>query len=219
MAARRVTAPAGSLCGRSVIHGGTRASMTAPAVIESFCERCGTRYTFEPPRQRGRRLMDIGRTLGFLEDEGQDATTAALAGEPFPGTFHFCLECRQYTCGNCWNAEAGFCNGCVPPDGVHDDLHAAESAVNLEASTHVLDELHELTWLREADSWPSADLSREDEEAEASGFAEASAVEYPEAAPVEYAQPTYEYQPELDPTQATASVSLPELEAEGDEQP
>jgi hypothetical protein len=149
--------------------------MPAPALIESFCERCGTRYTFEPPRQRGRLLMNVGKTLGLLEDDGQDETTSALSGEPFPGTFHFCLECRQYTCGNCWNTDAGFCQGCVPMEGVHDDLHAAESAADLEASTHVLDELHELTWLKEAESWPSADLSREEAEAALIGFAEAPA--------------------------------------------
>lgn len=100
-------------------------------LTESFCERCGTRYTFEPVQARRGALGAIG-TLGrgfrhFVTDPGssldealavarseneQRATTHAL--EAFHRTFNFCLSCRQYTCGDCWNAVEGRCLSCAP---------------------------------------------------------------------------------------------------------
>jgi hypothetical protein len=100
-------------------------------LTESFCERCGTRYTFEPVQSKRRGLGKIG-TLGrgfrhFVSDPGssldeafavarseqeQRATTHAL--EAFHRTFNFCLNCRQYTCGDCWNAVEGRCLSCAP---------------------------------------------------------------------------------------------------------
>jgi hypothetical protein len=100
-------------------------------LTESFCERCGTRYTFEPVHSKRRGLGKIG-TLGrgfrhFVSDPGssldeafavarseqeQRSTTHAL--EAFHRTFNFCLNCRQYTCGDCWNAVEGRCLSCAP---------------------------------------------------------------------------------------------------------
>ena len=100
-------------------------------LTESFCERCGTRYTFEPVQTKRRGLGKIG-TLGrgfrhFVSDPGssldeafavarseqeQRSTTHAL--EAFHRTFNFCLNCRQYTCGDCWNAVEGRCLTCAP---------------------------------------------------------------------------------------------------------
>ena len=100
-------------------------------LTESFCERCGTRYTFEPVQAKRRGLGKIG-TLGrgfrhFVTDPGssldeafavarseteQRSTTHAL--EAFHRTFNFCLSCRQYTCGDCWNAVEGRCLSCAP---------------------------------------------------------------------------------------------------------
>jgi hypothetical protein len=100
-------------------------------LTESFCERCGTRYTFESVQQRARplgRLGTLGRGLkNFVvmddasfdeamavarsEDESK-ATNAQL--EAFHQTFNFCLTCRQYTCAECWNAVEGRCLTCAP---------------------------------------------------------------------------------------------------------
>ncbi len=100
-------------------------------LTESFCERCGTRYTFEPVESRRRSLGAIGR-LGrgikhFVSDpdtsldeafavarseQEQRASNHAL--EAFHRTFNFCLTCRQYTCADCWNTVEGRCLTCVP---------------------------------------------------------------------------------------------------------
>ena len=57
--------------------------------------------------------------------------------DPFRATFHFCLECRQYTCENCWNPEAGFCQTCYPlgqvPEPAAGNAVAAGFAVAAEA--------------------------------------------------------------------------------------
>jgi len=104
-------------------------------LTESFCERCGTRYTFEPVQSKRRALGKIG-TLGrgfrhFVADPGssldeafavakseqeQRSTTTAL--EAFHRTFNFCLNCRQYTCGDCWNPVDGRCLSCAPTEEV-----------------------------------------------------------------------------------------------------
>jgi hypothetical protein len=103
-------------------------------LTESFCERCGTRYTFEPVVNRRKPLSALG-TLGrgfrhFVSDpessldeamavarsETEQRSTAS-ALEAFHRTFNFCLSCRQYTCSDCWNAVEGRCLSCAPtPD-------------------------------------------------------------------------------------------------------
>jgi len=132
--------------------------MPAPAVIESFCERCGTRYTFEPPRQRGRSLASLGKTLGILgETSSPESASLTASRDPFHGMFHFCLECRQYTCPNCWNTEAGFCQGCYPlPESP--DMLAAEAAASSEATTHLLVALEDVRVSSPSDAWPGIDL-------------------------------------------------------------
>jgi hypothetical protein len=106
----------------------------AEILTESFCERCGTRYTFEPVDNRRKRLSAIS-TLGrgirhFVSDPStsldeafavarseteQRSTSSAL--EAFHRTFNFCLSCRQYTCADCWNTVEGRCLSCSPtPD-------------------------------------------------------------------------------------------------------
>ena len=112
-------------------------------LTESFCERCGTRYTFETVEGKRSPLGAIGtfsRGLRhFVSDPGssleeslavarsekeQRSTTHAL--EAFHRTFNFCLNCRQYTCGDCWNAVEGRCLTCsptpdaAPPETRHD---------------------------------------------------------------------------------------------------
>jgi len=100
-------------------------------LTESFCERCGTRFTFEaaaPTRSRLSRLKIIARGLrnyvlsddttldeAFADarsDEERAISTQQL--EAFHKTFNFCLSCRQYTCANCWNEVEGRCLTCAP---------------------------------------------------------------------------------------------------------
>ena len=103
----------------------------AEILTESFCERCGTRYTFETVQSKGRTMGALG-TLGrglrhFVAmpdasfDEAmavarseaeQQVTTAQL--DAFHRTFNFCLSCRQYTCSDCGNAVEGRCLTCAP---------------------------------------------------------------------------------------------------------
>src|SRR5215207_383156 len=100
-------------------------------LTESFCERCGTRYTFEPVEGRRKPLKKLG-TLGrgiknFVADSGttldeafavarseQEQRSTAHALEAFHRTFNFCLSCRQYTCADCWNTVEGRCLSCAP---------------------------------------------------------------------------------------------------------
>ncbi len=100
-------------------------------LTESFCERCGTRYTFESAAPHQRRMGGI-RVLGrglknFVmsddssldeamaaarSDEEREATAQQL--DAFHRTFNFCMSCRQYTCGTCWNDGEARCLSCAP---------------------------------------------------------------------------------------------------------
>jgi hypothetical protein len=100
-------------------------------LTESFCERCGTRYTFEsaaPHQHRMGGIRVLGRGLkNFVmsddssldeamaaarSDEEREATAQQL--DAFHRTFNFCMSCRQYTCGNCWNDGEARCLSCAP---------------------------------------------------------------------------------------------------------
>jgi hypothetical protein len=103
-------------------------------LTESFCERCGTRYTFESAAPKGKRLGKIkvlskgfvnfvsndDRSLdeAFAEarsDEQREQTSQQL--DAFHQTFQFCMSCRQYTCANCWNEVESRCLSCAPQFG------------------------------------------------------------------------------------------------------
>jgi hypothetical protein len=101
-------------------------------LTESFCERCGTRYTFESaaPRPSSRAQGDVARLPQFRlsDDTSMDEAMAAARNETdreqtsqqldaFHKTFNFCMSCRQYTCGNCWNEAEGRCLSCAPELG------------------------------------------------------------------------------------------------------
>src|SRR5438067_827746 len=45
-------------------------------------------------------------------DEDRELTSHQL--DAFHATFNFCMSCRQYTCGNCWNGAEGRCLSCAP---------------------------------------------------------------------------------------------------------
>ncbi len=131
--------------------------MAAETVIESFCERCGTRYVAEPVRRREGRLAGLGKQLGILADPVQ------ASRDPFHGSFHFCLECRQYTCPRCWNEVAGFCLGCMPLPGSDDQatLDAAELEAGLEAASWRDESAARLAAIASPGAWPDADLHRD----------------------------------------------------------
>jgi len=100
-------------------------------LTESFCERCGTRYTFEaaiPKNRRIGRLKVLSKGLKnyvLSEDASLDEALAEARSEEeretsggqldaFHQTFQFCMSCRQYTCANCWNEAEGRCLSCAP---------------------------------------------------------------------------------------------------------
>lgn len=105
----------------------------AEILTESFCERCGSRYTFESEVPRGRlrgvRVLTRGFKNFVLDDKtsideamaaARDDTDRALTAhqlEAFHKTFNFCMQCRQYICPNCWNDADGKCLTCAPTLG------------------------------------------------------------------------------------------------------
>src|SRR5829696_784200 len=140
--------------GRPVSFGGRRRTRTrngepmTEILTESFCERCGTRYTFEPVASRRKPLKAIG-TLGrgirhFVSDPGssideafavarteQEQRSTATALEAFHQTFNFCLSCRQYTCADCWNPVEGRCLSCAPTADSVEPTTRLDTAVHL----------------------------------------------------------------------------------------
>jgi hypothetical protein len=119
-------------------------------LTESFCERCGTRYTFESAAPRRSRLGRV-RTLSkgmknfVLSDDASfsEAMAEARSEEEFTAvshqldafhqTFNFCLTCRQYTCGDCWNPAEGRCLTCAPIPGMVEPVFSAPFADTLPA--------------------------------------------------------------------------------------
>jgi hypothetical protein len=105
-----------------------------PDLADSYCERCGARYVFNPPTPKsvslkGARVLAKGfknfvlndgqsitdsLTQARHEDEHEDSTRVT---EAFHRTFNFCMTCRQYACDKCWNARAGACFSCAPEPG------------------------------------------------------------------------------------------------------
>jgi hypothetical protein len=134
-------------------------------LTESFCERCGTRYTFESAAPRKTRRLGQIKTLSkgmknwvMSDDTSLDEAMAAARNDDdreltshqldaFHATFNFCMTCRQYTCGNCWNVAEGRCLTCAPHLG-HEILpapfpdQAGFEPIRLEA-----------------EAWPDVDLS------------------------------------------------------------
>ena len=115
-------------------------------LTESFCERCGTRYTFEAAEPKGKRLGKLKVfSKGFVNfvtndessldeafaearsDEQRELTNQQL--DAFHQTFQFCMSCRQYTCANCWNETESRCLSCAPLLGA-DLLDATQPALD-----------------------------------------------------------------------------------------
>ena len=146
----------------------------AEILTESFCEQCGSRYTFEAGARRRRGLGRI-RTLSrgvknfVANDDASFSDAMALARDEderkvslaqldaFHRTFNFCLTCRQYTCRNCWNSAAGECLSCAPDLGLEvrpaafldlELVGPAAAPATLEEPQHVV----------AASAWPSVDV-------------------------------------------------------------
>jgi hypothetical protein len=128
-------------------------------MTESFCERCGTRYEFAAPEK----LTPIKRTRGVIsglknyimsQDSLSDSVNDAMreqaerlaAGQldAFHSSFSFCIDCRQYTCVNCWNDAAGRCQSCQPLSDIASAAHWLEPA-NGD--------------MQAAAAWPASDLT------------------------------------------------------------
>ncbi|MEX1156942.1 MAG: hypothetical protein WED12_07205, partial [Chloroflexota bacterium] len=142
------------------------------ALTESFCERCGTRHEFAAPTE----LSTIGRTRGLLsglknyilsQDALSDSVGDAMRSqeqllaekqlEAFHASFNFCIDCRQYTCLNCWHEDAGRCQSCVPMPGAPtlEERFAAATAIAAAEGTELVATAPE--------AWPVSDLEFEPE--------------------------------------------------------
>ncbi len=191
-------------------HGNTDIAMP-DALTESFCERCGTRHEFAAPT----RLSPIRKTRGLvgglknyvlghdsLSDSVGDAmrveeeVLAAGQLEAFHASFNFCIQCRQYTCLNCWNHEAGRCQTCEP---LPVPIELVASALTLAFDAGGIDLLEARP---EAAAWPVSDLSEPEPEPE-------PVVAYePEPEP----EPVVAYEPEPEPEPVVAYEPEPEPE-------
>ncbi len=159
-------------------------------LTESFCERCGTRYTFESATPKGARLKGLKvvsrglRNFVMSDDTSIDEAMAAARNETdrevtsrqldaFHKTFNFCMSCRQYTCSNCWNEVEGRCLSCAPTLGevLPSPFPNVETVAGLsflrsdampdDGNGHDQPE----TTPVEPMAWPTSDLMREEEQA------------------------------------------------------
>ncbi|HEX6139686.1 MAG TPA: hypothetical protein VF013_04380, partial [Candidatus Limnocylindria bacterium] len=187
------------------------------ALTESFCERCGTRYEFAAPTK----LNTVRKTRGLItglknyimsQDALSDAvgdamrseeeTLAAAQLEAFHESFNFCIDCRQYTCTNCWNDGAGRCRSCVPIPGTDDLMERFEATFQAQhpelAEAAMAEE--ELQRRLGVELWPTSDLA-----AASNGHAD---VEWP----AEELSPAASAEPEAVPEAAPEPVVAEELE-------
>jgi len=146
------------------------------ALTESFCERCGTRYEFAAPTE----LTALRKTRGLFSglknyimsqealsdslEDGMRSEEEALAAkqlEAFHESFNFCINCRQYTCKNCWNDDAGRCRNCEPIAGTDDLLERFESTFQAQHPELAGADMAEADLQRRlgVEAWPTSDLS------------------------------------------------------------
>ena len=141
-------------------------------LTESFCERCGTRYTFKSAAPRKSRLGRVRvlskgvRNFVMSDDaslseamaearseEEMAATTSQL--DAFHQTFNFCLTCRQYTCSDCWNGPEGRCLTCAPIPGQEEPVALVDLMPAAEPATA---NGHQHSPVEDDGAWPEADL-------------------------------------------------------------
>jgi hypothetical protein len=153
--------------------------MMPEILTESFCERCGTRYTFESAAPTKTKKLGRFKTLSkglknyvLSDDTSMDEAMAAARSDEereltaqqldaFHATFNFCMTCRQYTCGNCWNEVEGRCLTCAPHLG-HDILSAPfpTFATDFTAANPFITPASEVLPEPERvdEAWPTADM-------------------------------------------------------------
>ena len=99
-----------------------------PTLIRFGCERCKTRFALRPSSRRlglgGQlRAFSVGawRVVRFHEGLGSGYDTARSqflgkmddeAYKSFVESFHFCHQCRQFVCDECWSASLRNCLTC-----------------------------------------------------------------------------------------------------------
>ncbi|MEX2184445.1 MAG: hypothetical protein WEC14_08350 [Chloroflexota bacterium] len=150
-------------------------------LTESFCERCGTRYTFESAAPRAARLKGVKvlsrglRNFVMSDDTSMDEAMASARSETdrevtsqqldaFHKTFNFCMSCRQYTCANCWNEADGQCLSCSPHLG-HEILPAPFPDLDPSADMGMAHANgtngHAIADTAATLAWPTMDLERD----------------------------------------------------------
>ncbi|HET7685836.1 MAG TPA: hypothetical protein VFM19_05510, partial [Candidatus Limnocylindria bacterium] len=178
------------------------------ALTESFCERCGTRYEFKAPTRlnplrRGRGLVTGLKNYILSQDALSDTVGDAMRSEAdalaetqleaFHSAFNFCIDCRQYTCTNCWNDGAGRCRTCSPIAGTDDLIDRFEAsfaaqhpATNGAAVAEPVEEMDGSDIGRRLgiDAWPTTDLS-------ANGAGRPAVAEWPDET-IPASEPTFE---------------------------
>jgi hypothetical protein len=150
----------------------------AEILTESFCERCGTRYTFESAapiatKRLGKfKVLSKGLKNFVLDDDSSlDEALAAARNEAegestsqqldaFHQTFNFCMSCRQYTCSNCWNEADGRCLTCAPLVG--GDVFADQTPTTLGITKGRSGRAAKAAAKKSVDAlaWPTTDLRR-----------------------------------------------------------
>lgn len=153
-------------------------------LTESFCERCGTRYTFESAAPRAARLKGVKvlsrgfKNFVLSDDTSLDEAMAAARSETdreitaqqldaFHKTFNFCMSCRQYTCASCWNEADGRCLTCSPHLG-HEVMPAPFPDLDPAAGMDLRGgpvgaNGHAIADTSATLAWPHMDLQREPE--------------------------------------------------------
>jgi hypothetical protein len=200
--------------------------MMPEILTESFCERCGTRYTFESTAPTRAKKLGRFKTISkglknyvLSDDSSMDEAMAAARSDEereltshqldaFHSTFNFCMTCRQYTCGNCWNQAEGRCLTCAPHLG-HEIMPAPfpDLAPMQGEPIHV-----------DAAAWPTSDLAQDASDGPPADFDEVLAARLarlaePETAPA--AEPTVVAEAPVDAAAAGAwpIATEPGLEA------
>jgi len=203
---------------------------------DSYCERCGTRYTFGPtpskrPSLAGARVLAKGLKNFVMSDEASmdDAMAAARidvgAGETariaeeFHRTFNFCMSCRQYACDKCWNPIQSACLSCAPLGGY--EPVARRTLDGIAPTTRPTADAGLGVAYAEAIPWPSEDPLPGRPGPHRNGKrAPESTTSVPEVAqPAPAMQPTQPAQPAEEGTLVRAQLSHPSPYEQPDPQP
>ena len=200
-------------------------------LTESFCERCGTRYTFESARPKSRlkgvKVMTRGlKNFVLSDDTSMDEAMAAARSDTerestayqldaFHKTFNFCMQCRQYTCPNCWNEAEARCLTCAPHLG-HEimpapfpDLPPASAYLAEPIATEAIDGQNG----NGSNGWHQTNGLTHDTEPGFDFAARLAALTaLPDAAPIAKPEPAAPPEPEPEPIEAAVEEAPVEVE-------